>query len=239
MVLQVVVKEDTNNVLSRAMDKTVGEIGGFDVKFRFGVPAGKYLTFDGDEVSERSFWEATKALEGMGGQKVEVDFRIFREAAEMLYGGAFVAERYAEIGGFLKKGIQEGAEGFDQTVAGIILKGEDIPAWKLQKDLMRMLELVREGERVVWNSVDVLVVPTVPRPATMEEVSNEPVTVNSMLGMYTNFVNLMDYCAVAVPAPQVDGEVVPRGITIIAQAFRDNVLLQMAHAFEKQSQKNE
>lgn len=237
-ILRIVAKEDKGNVFSRVSAGTLSEVDAFSGQFHFGVPAGQYLTFDGDEVSKNSFWNAVEILEAIGGHKVEIDFGVFKEAAGLLYGGALVAERFSEVGEFLKNGIEEGVEGFDETVSGIILKGEKIPAWKLQKDLLRILELTRDAEHVAWNSVDMLIVPSVPRPVTVEEVREEPIKVNSMLGTYTNYVNLMDYCAVAIPAPQVDGEEVPRGITIVAKAFKDNLLLQVASAFEHRSEMN-
>lgn len=235
-VLRVTAEWDENNVFSRLPPEHLSVLRAENrlpvpKRFKFGVLSHGDLTFDQDEFSEKSFSAAVELLEHMGGTAVSVDFAPFRDAAVLLYGGPFVAERFAGVGRFIKETRPKRPKDFDPIVAKIITDSEEIPAWKLFDAQERMREFVQKAKSDAWSRVDVLLLPTIPRPVTVKEVWEDPVDLNSMLGTYTNFVNLMDYCAVAVPSPAVDGTQVPRGVTFIAQAFQENLLLALTEKY--------
>ncbi len=128
----------------------------------------------------------------------------FIEIGEMLYGGPWVAARYASVGAF----VREHGDGMDPTVRSIILNSQRWTAADVMDAELRLAELAR-GARIVWDRVDVIVAPTTPRHPTIAEVMDDPIGVNSELGRFTNFVNLLDLCAVAVPP----------NLTVIAPAW--------------------
>ncbi len=187
--------------------------------FRFGCPAKNQLEFFGDEEAERLFEESLQTLEKLGGTRVEIDFRPFRETAELLYSGPWVAERYAAVGEF-----HEGnGEGADSVVKGIITKAAGMTAVQTFKAMYR-LEDLREQTLHEWDRMDFLVLPTTGTTYSLEQIRQEPVRLNSNLGFYTNFVNLLDLAAVAVPAGFRD-DGLPFGISLIGHAHTDAALL--------------
>jgi allophanate hydrolase len=152
---------------------------------------------------------------------VPVDFDVFMAAANLLYGGAFVAERYAAVGEFIDAHPSE----VDPTVASIILAAKDIPAHRLfgdQEELARLGTLAAEQ----LDRVDALVIPTTVEHPTIAEVAADPIAVNSRLGRFTNFANLLGLAALAVPAGTVDG--LPFGISLVGKAHTDNTLATIA-----------
>ncbi|GAB3718076.1 allophanate hydrolase [Nocardiopsis oceani] len=177
-----------------------------------------------------------RAVDGClrAGVRVEtVDISPLLAAARLLYDGALVAERHAAVGEFLAEQAQaqaqaEGAEyagGTDPTVAGIILAAADLPATRLAADQHRLAEY-RAAARRLLDGFDALLLPTTVGHPTLDEVAADPVGVNSRLGTYTNFVNLLDLAAVAIPAGTADG--CPFGATLVASAFEDQVALDLA-----------
>jgi len=190
--------------------------------FRFGVPDAGELTFFGDEDSARLFERAAARLEAIGGVRTTIDFAPFRETAQLLYAGPWVAERYAAVGAFLASS----PEGVDQTVAGIIATGAAYSAVDAYR-AAEQLETLRKRASAIWRTMDVLVVPTAGTIYTREAVAAEPVGLNTNLGYYTNFVNLLDLAAVSVPSgARPTG--VPFGVSVIGQAFTDRALLDLA-----------
>ncbi len=112
----------------------------------------------------------------------------------------------------------------DPVVGSIIAAAADLPAWHVFADRTELARLVRRAAPV-WDEVDVLVVPTVPRIPTVEEVQADPIAVNSMLGRFTNFVNLMDLCALTIPVGDSSAAGPPASVTLIAPAWADDVLV--------------
>jgi allophanate hydrolase len=183
--------------------------------FRFGVPAPEQLEFFGDTAAARLFERAVEQLSGCGGTKVEIDFTPFREAAALLYSGPWVAERLAAIEALMKSN----AGAIHPTVRTIIGGGERHTAVDAFRAEYRLRELQRAAE-AEWKRMDVLLLPTTGTTYTRAEVEADPVRLNTNLGYYTNFVNLLDLCAVAVPAGfRPNG--LPFGVTLMAPAFRD------------------
>ena len=191
-------------------------------EFTFGVPPASQLEFFGDDHAAALFAGAAAKLEAAGGRKVEIDFSIFRAAAELLYSGPWVAERYAAIRGF----IEQHAEAMNPVVRGIIEGARRYSAADAFAADYALRDLRRAAE-AQWERMDVMALPTTPTIYTHEEVAADPVRLNTNLGYYTNFVNLLDLAAVAVPAGfRPNG--LPFGISLVGQAFSDQALLVLA-----------
>ena len=197
--------------------------------FRFGVPAASSLEFYGDQQNPALYEQAIANLEEMGGEKVQIDLTPFLEAAALLYKGPWVAERYAAIAPFLKTH----AASLDPTVRTIIEGAGNYSAVDAFNAAYR-LEALRAKTRPVWDAIDILLLPTAPRTYTIAEITDAPIERNSHLGHYTNFVNLLDLAAVAVPAGfRPDG--LPFGVSLIAPAFTDTALLTLADRLHRTS----
>lgn len=217
-------------VEKRAVQDVTAELDAFS----FGVPRKEQLLFYGDSVAELSFRKSIEVMERMGGRLVEIDYEPFSQAAKLLYNSSLVSERFAAMGEFLVENMEKSPQAFDAQVLQIILGGDDKPGDDVFRAQKRVLEVCKVVKRDTWCKVDLLLLPSVPFAAKVEEVRKDPIGLNSKLGMYTNFVNLMDYCAVCVPTPQVeDPDHVPRGVTFIGQAFEENLLLKIAKKFEE------
>lgn len=196
-------------------------------EFRFGVPTAASLEFFGDEDSAASYRKAVAELERLGGQAIEFDYRPFQRVASLLYKGPWVAERLAAIRDFLA----HGADSVDPTVGGIIGGAEKLSAADAFEAAYALKELEQECG-AVWERVDFLLLPTAPTHYTIEQVQASPVELNSKLGYYTNFVNLLDLAAVAVPAGfKTNG--LPFGVTLIGRAFSDEALLLKADSLHR------
>jgi len=193
--------------------------------FRFGVPSPEQLEFFGDQEAACLYNKAVEQVQKIGGEKVVIDFTPFRQAAELLYGGAWVAERLAAIKSFFTDHASE----MDPAVRGIIGSAAKNSAADAFEGEYRLRDLCTEA-REQWREMDVLVLPTTGTIYTHEQIAAEPVKLNSNLGYYTNFVNLMDLAAVAAPAGfRSDG--LPFGVSFIGFAFSDEALLALAHRY--------
>jgi allophanate hydrolase len=189
-------------------------------KPRFAVP--RTLEFYGDKDYETLFAEA---LERLGGERVPVDFTPFLEAQKLLYEGPWLAERTAQLEKFLAERPQDMHPVTREVVAG----GSRFSAVDAFRGQYRLAALRREAE-ALWQRADVLVVPGAPTIYKRKDVAADPVTLNARLGLYTNFVNLLDLAAITVPAGfRRDG--LPFGITLIAPAFTDRALAALAASF--------
>jgi allophanate hydrolase len=190
--------------------------------FRFGVPRTEQLKFFGDADYERLFAAAVRRLESIGGYRVEIDFEPFLQAARLLYEGPWVAERYAAIADFIKN--QPNA--LHPVTRQIIEPATTRSAVEAFQSQYR-LQSLRRKTASAWRDIDVLVTPTAGTIYRIAEVEADPIQLNSNLGYYTNFVNLLDLAAVAAPAGfRKDG--LPFGITLIAPSGSDEALLRLA-----------
>ncbi len=191
---------------------------------RLAVPHPGDLDFDGDPSGAARFDAALQELVDVTRAKVvDVDLRPFLDAGRLLYEGAFVAERYAAVGAF----VDGHPDDVDPVVGPIIAAAGRIPAWQLFADLERLRALGVEAA-ATWITADVLVVPSVPRLPTVAEVVAEPLVTNSMLGTYTNFVNLLDLAAVTLPVGPAGTALPPTSLTLIGQAGSDGLLAGLA-----------
>jgi len=193
--------------------------------FRFGVPPPEQLEFFGDEEAESLYAEAVRKIEQLGGERFEIDFSVFRNAADLLYEGPWVTERLAAIRSFLQNHSDE----MNPVVRGIISGGERYTALDVYQAEYRLMDLRRAAAKH-WATMDLLVLPTTGTIYTHDQVTSDPVKRNTNLGYYTNFVNLMDLAAVAAPAGfRSNG--LPFGISFIGPAFSDEALLALAHRY--------
>ena len=171
------------------------------------------------------FAQAQERLESLGHTLVEVDIKPFLQAAQLLYGGPWVAERFAAVGQFVK----EHADAVHPVVREIVLGGEKYSAVDAFNG-QYALEKFRQETSETWNVIDFLLLPTAPDIFRIAEVEADPVALNSRLGVFTNFVNLLDLAAIAAPAGfRADG--LPFGITFVGQAFSDRPLLALAASY--------
>ncbi len=193
---------------------------GANAPFRFGVPA--QLEWFGDTVSARLFEATASRLSVLGGEAVTIDFTPFVEAARLLYEGPWVAERYAVI----EDWIRTRPETLHPVTRAIIEPAAEARAVDAFKAQYRLAEIKRRTD-VLWPDLDCIITPTIATPYRIAEVDAEPIRLNSNLGYYTNFMNLLDLAAVAVPAGmRPDG--LPFGVTLFGPAFSDAVLARLA-----------
>lgn len=170
-------------------------------------------------------------LQASGVDAEPIEFDVFLQAARLLYDGGLVAERHAAVGAFVDAAGDSPANpaGLDPTVAGIVRRAGQVPAHEYVADTARLDGLKRQAmERL--EAFDALVVPTAPFHPSLAEVAADPVGVNSRMGTYTNFCNLFDLCAVAVPAGEVDGS--QFGLTVVGRTFDDAVAADIARRIE-------
>jgi allophanate hydrolase len=191
-------------------------------KLRVGIPRLDALQFLGDVNAKQCYQGAIDAMASLGGEIVEIDYGPFRAVANLLYAGPWVAERFAAISEFITDHENE----MDPTVRHIISGARKYSAINAFEASYRLAELRRETEKT-WEQVDVLLLPTAPRAYTIAEIQADPITLNTNLGYYTNFVNLLDLAAVAVPAGVIS-ERLPFSVSLIGPTFTDNALLQLA-----------
>ena len=189
-------------------------------RVRIGVPGGDTLQLAGPVTQERF---AGAVGEVAAGDVAEVDLSPFLDAGRLLYGGAFVAERYAAVGAF----VDTGPPDLDPVVAGIIRDAGTLPAWQLAADRTELARL-RRATDAVWEEIDVLVVPTVPSLPTVAEVAADPLGTNAALGRYTSFVNLLDLCALTIPLGGAIGDHPPVSLTLVGPAWSDDLLVAVA-----------
>lgn len=195
--------------------------------FRFGVPPADQLEFFGDDAAAELYRVAIEEVERIGGERVEIDFSVFRDAADLLYSGPWVAERLAALRPF----IESRAEEMNSVVRGIISGATRYSAVDSFEAQYRLAELRRAAESE-WEHMDVLVLPTTGTTYTHDAIAADPVRLNTNLGYYTNFVNLLDLAAVAVHAGfRPNG--LPFGISFIGSAFSDEALLAVADRYHR------
>ncbi|MBX3504032.1 MAG: allophanate hydrolase [Parvibaculum sp.] len=198
--------------------------------FAFAVPRAADLKFFGDDEAAGLFEEAVSRFEELGGRTRRIDFSLFEEAAALLYEGPYVAERFAAVGPFVE-GHQADA---DPTVRGIVLAAKARSAVELFEASYR-LEALKRRAGALFAEIDFLLVPTAPTTYRVGEIMAEPVKLNSRLGTYTNFMNLLDLCGIAVPAGFRQAgprKGLPFGVTLAAPAFADSRIAAFAAAFE-------
>jgi allophanate hydrolase len=196
-----------------------------DARPRLGVPRPEDLEFFGDTESAELFLAAMQRAQELGAEIVRFDLAPFREAALLLYAGPWVAERLTTVAPLLEKK----PEAVHPVVRGIVEGGRGYGAEAAFRALYRLGELRLRAERVLAQC-DALLLPTAPTHYTIQEVLDSPLESNARLGTYTNFVNLLDLSALAVPAG-LKKSGMPFGVTFMAPAFHDARLLELGRSF--------
>ncbi len=187
---------------------------------RIGVPDAASRRFGGDTLSEAAFDMALQDLARTTGKDAtaSIDMSSLFAAADLLYSGPWVAERYHAVRGLIESTPEE----LHPTTLKIISAATKYSAVDTFDGLYQLADLRRAAE-ALWKNIDVLVVPTFPRPRTVADLNSDPIGPNSELGTYTNFVNLLDLCALAVPS-RFRGDGFPSGVTLIAPRGQDGLL---------------
>jgi allophanate hydrolase len=194
----------------------------FPAAFRFGVPRPDQLEWFGDTENPALFAGAVRALKLLGGTLVEIDFTPFRDAARLLYEGPWVAERWSAIREFHSKN----ADAIFPVTRKIIEGGAKPLAVEAFEALYKLSSLRRAADET-WTQVNTLVLPTAATIYSCAQLAADPIALNSRLGHYTNFANLLDTAAIAVPAGfRTDG--LPFGITFFGPAWTDEALASLA-----------
>lgn len=194
---------------------------------KLGAPSRATRRFLGDDAAEAAFDATLGRLAALGAVTVEIDFAPFFETAALLYEGPWVAERYAAV----RPLIERTPEALHKVTRAIVEGARRHSAADAFEAFYRLAALRRAIEPV-WAAIDLLAVPTIATLYTVDEVLADPVRTNSNLGLYTNFTNLLDLCALALPgADRSDGR--PSGITLIAPAGRDAVIADLAVTLER------
>ena len=203
--------------------RPLGAPEGVPVGLRVGVPMPGQRLFFGDKASAAAYEVALADLAGLGAAIVEIDIEPFYETARLLYDGPWVAERYISV----RSLIASAPEAMHSVTRQIILGGAHPTAVDAFKAFYQLEELRRVRDHT-FGEIDVLALPTVPTVYTVAQVLADPIGLNSRLGTYTNFVNLLDLCALAVPASM---QATPFGITLLAQAGNDATLASLGRVF--------
>ncbi|MCG3651736.1 allophanate hydrolase [Aliarcobacter butzleri] len=221
-VFEVANSYDEEDIYSRVYEKKEFEE---KVKFSFAIPKKEQLKFFGDEEAKNLFDEAVKKFELFGGKAYEIDYEPFNESANLLYSGPWVTERFIAI----KEVITKTPEVVEQTVRKIISGGENINAINYFESEYILKKNRKKAEKL-FEEFDFMLTPTTGTIYKIEEVNNNPIELNTNLGYYTNYMNLLDLSAIAVPAGfRKNG--LPFGVTVVAKNFEEKKLLSYASKY--------
>ena len=198
-------------------------------RLRFGTPRADQLEFFGDASYRAAYDAALSRLRATGAHVVEIDFAPFVATARLLYEGPWVAERFAAIGAF----IAQQPDAVHPVIREIVGGASRFSAADAFAAFDRLAALRVDAARA-WDDLDAIVMPTSATTATVDALEADPIRVNARFGYYTNFVNLLDLSAIAVPAgscatgPHAG---LPFGITFVGRAHDDAMLLDLAQAW--------
>jgi allophanate hydrolase len=206
-------------------ERALGVLSSAPRRARLGVPLMSQRQFFGDERAAADYEAALSCLKRMGFLLAEVDMEPFTETAQLLYDGPWLAERYLAA----RKILEENPSALHPVTRAIIAPGANLKASDTFAAFYRLAQLRRAADDV-FKHIDALVLPTAPTIYTCEQVLADPIRLNSRLGTYTNFVNLLDLCAAAVPAA-LHGDGTPFGISFIAPGGHDALAASLAKAF--------
>ncbi|MBI3560609.1 MAG: allophanate hydrolase [Gammaproteobacteria bacterium] len=196
-------------------------------EFSFGVPAASQLEFFGDHPAQRLFNTTVARFEALGGKKQIIDFTAFQHAAQLLYDGPWLAERYVAIESIIT--AQPGA--LLPVINTIIAAAVKLSATDTFK-AFHQLQYYRTQTDTLLRNFDFLLTPTSGTIYTIDQIHSDPIGLNRRLGYYTNFMNLLDYAAIALPAGFLDNGL-PWGITLTSHAMQDRKLLGFANRWQQ------
>lgn len=193
-----------------------------------GIPDPASLDFCDDPLAERQFHQTIQHLVDMGYDIHEIDFTPWLDTAKLLYEGAWVAERYVAIEDFFNSNESK----IEPTVGKIIAGARNLSAAQAYKGAYALQKAQRLTQSL-WQTIDCMITPTTPSIFSIEQLQADPIGLNSALGTYTNFMNLLDYAAVAIPTG-FRGDGLPAGITAFAPAGTDTQLLKLADIWQNE-----
>ncbi len=189
---------------------------------RIGLARSEQLDWCGDAESEALYKAAIERFRTLGCDFAEIDLAPLSAAAALLYEGPWVAERTAAVADFLA----QHADAFDPTVRRIIEGGLSVTGVQTFAGQYKLAAYKRTAD-AMWDDIDALLLPTVPTIFTVADMRADPIRANAKLGLYTNFVNLLDMAAIAVPAG-FRANSTGFGITLIGPAWSDLPLAALA-----------
>lgn len=225
VVLDVAAGFDAGNAYSRALPKCAP---GIPANFKFGILPLAQREFFGDAEAAELYEQAIANLRAAGGEPVEFDYAPFAQAAALLYAGPWVAERRWALGDFFEK-HGDAMHPVVREIIGNAKKYDAVATFDAQYKLQALAQIVAP----VWDAVDVLLLPTAGTTYKISELLADPIKLNSNLGYYTNFVNLLDLSALALPAGFRKTNGLPFGVTLIGRAFADSALLQLGAKYHQ------
>jgi len=195
----------------------------------FGVPEPTQLRFFGNEAYQELYLQAVKRMETLGYRSQVVDIQPLLDAALLLYEGPWVAERYWAIQDL----VDNRPDILHPTTRAIISKGKDYSAVKTFDSIYKLQAVKQVADRL-WGDIDFLLSPTAGTHYTIGELEERPIELNSNLGYYTNYLNLLDLSGIAVPTGFTP-KGMPFGVTLVAPAFHDELLIQLADKLHRAS----
>jgi len=199
---------------------------------KVGIPSSDTIEFFGDAIQSASFYNSIETLKSLGATIVEMDFQPFYDVAQLLYEGSWVAERHAVIEHLLKSDPNS----VHPVTTQIVSKAVNFSATDAFRDQYKVADLKRAVEPIMA-TIDLLCVPTIPTFYSVDDLARDPVQPNSNFGTYTNFVNLLDMCGIAVPtATRSDGR--PGNVTLLAGAGKDGFIASIASHIHQKSNVN-
>ena len=213
-------------------NRPLARMTAFPANLRLGVPRNGQLIFFGDKASEKAYRDALQRCTALGATLVDFDLEPFYETARLLYEGPWVAERYLVIHDLLASS----PESIHPVTREITVAGARLSAADTFSALYRLQALRKVSERA-FAGIDALVLPTTPTVYSTAQVLANPVELNSRLGTYTNFVNLLDLCGLALPAA-IRPDAIPFGITLLAPAGQDAHLASIGRVFHADTKLN-
>ncbi|MGC1448006.1 MAG: allophanate hydrolase [Xanthobacteraceae bacterium] len=221
--LDVIAGFDAADPFSRR--RPLGAVGPMPQGLRLGVPRAEQRLFFGDKTSAAAYDAALRRLADLGAKIVEVDLEPFYATARLLYEGPWVAERYLTAKDLLAKS----PEAILPVTRQIIAAGEKATAADAFAAFYK-LEACRRVRDRTFETIEALALPTAPTIYSLDEIAADPITLNGRLGTYTNFVNLLDLCGLAVPS-SIEANGRPFGITLLAPGGEDVLLASIGRQF--------
>jgi allophanate hydrolase len=228
-VLNVAAGFDADDDFSIPPDQIPSRPSRFGGSFRFGVPRPDQLRFFGNEDATGLYRQSENALRELGGIAVEIDFEPFALAGSLLYEGPWLAERLASTQEFMQK-RPEALLPLTRQIIQAAGRFDAVSAFKGSYTLRAL----RRRSVEQWKKMDVLLLPTTGTIYTVAQVEAEPLKLNGNLGYYTNFVNLMDLTALAIPAGFTT-KGLPLGVTLMAQAGYESALLHVGDQLHRKT----
>lgn len=216
---------------SYSRNRPLGRPGGMPPHVTLGVPIPGQRLFFGDKDYEAGYGAALERLAKLGCEIVEIDVEPFYETARLLYEGPWVAERTITA----QKLLASDPDAIHPVTKEITIGGFRSTAIDAFNAFYKLERLRRVSDYIFTHQIDALALPTAPTTYTVKQVLADPITLNSRLGTYTNFVNLLDLCGLALPA-SLTGKGLPFGITLLAPGGQDARLASIGRVFHADTQ---